>query len=220
MQIVDQRKIFSSLKTHAQRMPRNEGENGISCRGHQLLSLFYKILHALKQSFGNRKLESAWPHSLVCSGQSLLLPLILSHSNTPIHSVKVLPQTCSSLDIKLYGFLQGDPSSPSWRKPVLNIHWKDWRWSWNFNPLATWCEEVTHLKTPWCWEGLKAGREGNDRGWDGWVASPTQWTWVWVNSGSWRWTGKPGMLQSLGWQRATELNWTVTAKLKYLWNGK
>ena len=69
------------------------------------------------------------------------------------------------------------------------------------------------LKRPWCWEGLKAGGEGDDRGWDGWMASPTQWTWVWVNSGSWWWTGRPGMLQSMGLQRvghnwATELNWT------------
>ena len=50
--------------------------------------------------------------------------------------------------------------------------------------FGTWCEELTHLKRPWWWERLKAGREGDDRGWDGWMASPTQWTWVWVNSGS------------------------------------
>ena len=66
---------------------------------------------------------------------------------------------------------------------------------------------------PWCWEGLGAGGEGEDRGWDGWMASPTQWAWVWVNSGSWWWTGRPGMLQFMGSQRvghnwATELNWT------------
>ena len=64
--------------------------------------------------------------------------------------------------------------------------------------LATWCKELTHLKKPWCWERLRAGGEGDDRGWDGWMASPTRWTWVWVNSGSWRWTWRPGMLQSLG----------------------
>ena len=109
--------------------------------------------------------------------------------------------------------LQGDPTSPSKRKSVLNIHWKDWCWSWNSNTLATWCEELTHLKRPWCWERLKVGGEGDDRGWDGWMASPTQWTWVWVNSRSWRWTGRPGVLQSMGSQRveydwATELNWT------------
>ena len=83
----------------------------------------------------------------------------------------------------------------------------------NFNTLAIWCEELTHLKRPWCWERLRAGGEGDDRGWDGWMASLTQWTWVWVNSGSWWWTGKPGMLQWMGSQRvghnwATELNWT------------
>ena len=107
---------------------------------------------------------------------------------------------------------QGDPTSHSWRKSVLNIHWKDGCWSWNSNTLATWWEELTHLKRPWCWERLKVGGEGDDRGWDGWMALPTQWTWVWVNSGSWWWTGRSGMLQSMGSQRvrhdwATELNW-------------
>ena len=76
--------------------------------------------------------------------------------------------------------------------------------------LVTWCEELTHLKKLWYWERLKVG-EGDDRGWDGWMASPTQWTWVWVNSGSCWWTGKPGMLQSMASQRVghdsvTELN--------------
>ena len=78
-------------------------------------------------------------------------------------------------------------------------------------PLATWFEEPTHWKRPWCWERLKAGGEGDDRGWDGWMASPTWWTWVWLNSGSWWWTGRPGVLQSMGSQRVrhTEwLNWT------------
>ena len=79
-----------------------------------------------------------------------------------------------------------------------NIHWKDWGWSWNSNTLVTWCEELTHWKRPWCRERLKAGGEGDGRGWDGWMASPTQWTWVWVTSGSWWWTGKPGVLQSMG----------------------
>ena len=88
------------------------------------------------------------------------------------------------------------------RKSALNIHGKDWCWSWNSNTLATWREELTHFKRPWCWERVKAGRDGNDRGWDGWMASLMQWTWVWENSGRlWR-TGKPGMLQSMGSQRA------------------
>ena len=63
------------------------------------------------------------------------------------------------------------------KKSVLNIHWKDWCWSWNSNILATQCEELTPWKRPWCWERLKVGGEGDDRGWDGWIASPTQWTW-------------------------------------------
>ena len=80
--------------------------------------------------------------------------------------------------------------------------------------LATWCEELTHLNRPWCWERLRVGGEGDDRGWDGWMASPTQWTWVWVDSGSWWWRGMPGMLQFMGSQRGwhdwvTELNWTL-----------
>ena len=66
-----------------------------------------------------------------------------------------------------------------------NIHWKDWCWIWNSNTLATSCEQLSHLKRPWCWERLKAGGEGDDRGWDGWIASLTQWTWVWLNSRSW-----------------------------------
>ena len=91
-------------------------------------------------------------------------------------------------------------------------HWKDWCWSWNSSTLATWCKELTHLKRPWCWERLKAGGERDDRGWKGWIASPTQWAWIWVSSGSWWWIGKPGMLQSMGSQGVvhdwvTELNW-------------
>ena len=93
------------------------------------------------------------------------------------------------------------------------VPWKDWRWSWNSSTLATWYEELTYLKRPWCWERLRAG-EGDDRGWDGWMASPTQCTWVLVDSGSWWWTGRPGMLCFMGsqsWTQLsdwTELNWT------------
>ena len=92
----------------------------------------------------------------------------------------------------------------------LGVHWKDWYWSWNSKTLATWCEKLTHWERPWCWERLRAG-EGDDRRWDGWMASPTRWTWVWVDSGSWWWTGRPGVLQFMGSQGvehdwATELN--------------
>ena len=78
-------------------------------------------------------------------------------------------------------------SNQSTLKGVLNIHWKDWCWSWNSNTLATWYKELTYLKRPWSWERLKVGGEGNDREWDVQVASPSQWTWVWVNSGIWWW---------------------------------
>ena len=78
--------------------------------------------------------------------------------------------------------------------------------------LATSCKELTHWKRPWCWERLKEGEEGDDREWDCWMTSLTQWTRVWASSKSWQWTGKPGVLKSLGSQRVrhdwgTELNW-------------
>ena len=109
--------------------------------------------------------------------------------------------------------LQGDPTSPFYRRSVLGVHQKDWGWSWNSNTLATWWEELTDLKRPWCWQRLKVGGEGKDRGWDGWMASLTQWMWVWASSRSWWWTGRPGVLWSMGSQRVghdlvTELNWT------------
>ena len=117
----------------------------------------------------------------------------------------------------------------------LNIHWKNWCWSWSSNILATWWEELTHWKRPWCWEILKAGGAGGNRGWDGWMTSPTQWTWVWASSRRWWRTRKPGMLQSVGSQRVghdwvTELNWTpyksnisrswISASLRLSWKAQ
>ena len=105
---------------------------------------------------------------------------------------------------------QGDKTNQSWRRSTLNIHWKDWCWS--SNTLTTWCKELNHWKRPWCWERLKAGGEGDDGGWDGWMASPTQWTWVWASFRIWWWTGKPGIAvrgvaESEQLNSATELNW-------------
>ena len=80
---------------------------------------------------------------------------------------------------------------------------------------ATWCEELSPWKRPSYWERLKAGGEGDDRWWNGWMASLTWWSWVWVGSRSWRWTGKPGMLQSMGLQRVRH-DWAT--ELKYLLN--
>ena len=94
---------------------------------------------------------------------------------------------------------------------------RNWCWSWNSNTLATWCEELTHWKRCWCWERLRAGGEGDNRGWDGWMASLTQWTRVWLDSGSWWWRGRPGVLRFMGLQRighdwVAELNWTDCGK--------
>ena len=88
--------------------------------------------------------------------------------------------------------------------------------------LATWCEELTHWKRPWCWESLKAGGEGDNGEWDGWMASPTWWTWIRANSRSWWWTQRPGMLQPMGSQRvrhdwATKRNWTEEKEYWMLW---
>ena len=108
--------------------------------------------------------------------------------------------------------------------PFLKLAWTSgssrftYCWSWNSDTLATSCEELTHWKRPWCWEGLEAGGEEDDRGLDGWMTSPTQRTWVWVNSRSWWWTGR---LRFLGSQRVrhdwtTELNWSESNK--YFWD--
>ena len=92
-------------------------------------------------------------------------------------------------------------ASPLDSKEIQPIHPKGDQ-SWIFIG-RTHVEAETHLKRPWCWERLKAG-EGDEKGWDGWMASPTQWTWAWVNSGSWWWAGRPGVLQSVGLQRVRQ----------------
>ena len=115
--------------------------------------------------------------------------------------------------------LQGDPTDPSWRKSVLNIHWKD---DVEAETPILWPPDAknTHWKRPWWGERLKVGGEGDGRGWDGWMASLTQWTWVWINSRSWWWADRPGELQSMEWQSqtrghdwVTELNSTGRQRL-------
>ena len=108
--------------------------------------------------------------------------------------------------------LQGDPTSPFWRRSLGFLR-KEWGWSWNSSTLATSCEELTHRKRLWCWGDLGAGGEGDNRGWDGWMASPTHWTWVWVNYGNWSWTGRPGVLRFMGLQRFGH-NWMTELILK------
>ena len=96
------------------------------------------------------------------------------------------------------------------QEPLLCFPWG------RTHTLAPWCDELTHLKRPWCWERLRAWGEGDDRGWDDWMTSPTQWTWVWVNFGSWWWTGRPGVLCSCSQKESdmTErLNWGRTDKV-------
>ena len=99
--------------------------------------------------------------------------------------------------------VQRDPSSPSKRKWVLNIHWMEEmspEYSWDglmlkpkLQYFGRWRGELSHLKRTWCRERLKAGGKGDNRGRDGWMASPIQWAWVWVNSGSWWQTGRPAV---------------------------
>ena len=122
---------------------------------------------------------------------------------------------CESLE------MQRDQTSQSYRKSTLNIHWKDWCWSWSSNTLATWCEKLTHWKRSWHWARLRAGGEGDDRGLDGWMASSTRGTWVWASSRSWWWTKKPAVLQSMGLQRveydrATEVNFCISLYMPLL----
>ena len=100
---------------------------------------------------------------------------------------------------------QGDQTSQSSRKSTLNIHWKDQFWSWSSNALATWCEELAHWKRLWCWERLRTG-ERDDRRWDGWKASLTQWTWVWADSREAWCAAVHGVTKSQTWLNT----WTTT----------
>ena len=111
--------------------------------------------------------------------------------------------------------LQGDQTSQSERKSIMNIHWKDWCWSWSSNTLSTWWEVLTQLKRPWCWERLKAGGEGNDRGWDGWMASLTQWTRVWANSRSSKGQGSLACCSPWGLKESDTTEW-LNNKYKYI----
>ena len=120
------------------------------------------------------------------------------------HKEGKAPKTCYFQSV----VLEKTPESPLEIKPVnpkrkstLNTHWKDWCWSWKPNILATWGEELTYWKRPWCWERLRATGEEGNRGWDGGMASPIQCTWTWANSKRWWRTGKPGVLQSMGSRR-------------------
>ena len=152
------------------------------------LSPFYKVEHRLRKAkwFAQgqqraRDRARAWAQAALSPKPTLSTTMV---PPLPPKDVGFAPSQTT---------LRHCPSSLQWRLPIMEGLWaqqlcQDLRRS----PLATWCEELTHWKRPWCWERLRAGGEGNDRGWDsydrgwdGWMASPTQWTWVWVDSSSW-----------------------------------
>ena len=124
-----------------------------------------------------------------------------------VHHLPISPFQCRYSIWLLFWNLPA--SLPLFLPPFLLISMRQ-QWAVAWSKIIIPCLELNlgNLR-----EGLGAGGGGDDRGWDGWMASPTQWTWVWVNSGSWWWTGRPGVLQFMGSQRvghdwATELNWT------------
>ena len=132
--------------------------------------------------------------SIWCVGLLVHSPFLLSHC-----FCKLLCITRNELVISVFSSLQMDSSVPQFSSVQSSVVSDSLRphESQHASTYSAkdWCEELTHWKRPWCWERLKAGGEGDDRGWDGWMASPTRWTWVWASSGSWWWTGKPGVLQ-------------------------
>ena len=108
--------------------------------------------------------------------------------------------------------LQGDPTSPFWRRLALGFLWRAQCWSWNSSTLATSCEELTHWKRLWCWEGLGAGGQGDNRGWDGWMASLTWWIWVWTPGVG---DGQGGLACCNSWGRKES---DTTEWLNWIWH--
>ena len=110
--------------------------------------------------------------------------------------------------------LKGDPNSPFYRRSVLGVLWKGWCWIWNSNNLATSCKVLTHWKRLWCWEGLGAGGEGNNKEWDGWISitdlmdiSLSELQQLVLDREAWR--AAIHGLQKVGHEWATELNWSL-----------
>ena len=145
----------------------------------------------------------------VCWVKGMVFPVVM-HRCESWTIKKAKQQRIDAFELCWRRFLRVPWTARRYNQSILNIHWKDWCWSWNSNTLATWCEELTHLKSPWCWERLKTRV---DRGWDCWMASSIWWTWVWVGIRSWWWTGKPGVLQPMGSQNVGH-DWVTELKCK------
>ena len=147
----------------------------------------------------------------VCLVKAMVFPVVMyrceSWTIKKVEHEKVILLSCGAgEDSWEFHGQQGNQTNQSWRKSVLTIHWKDSCQNWISYTLATCSEELNHWKRPWCWETLRAGEGGDARGGNVWMASLTQWTWVWIISGSqWR-TGKPSVPQSMGSQRVGH-NW-------------
>ena len=155
--------------------------------------------------------SGAFPMSQLFTSGGLIIGVSASASVLPMN------QGWFPLGLTSLISLQSKGLSRVFSNTTVQKHQKDCCWSWNFNTLATWCEELTHWKSPWCWERFKVGGEGDNRGWDVWMASPTQCTWFWVDSGNWWQTGE--LVCSSPWGRkesnTTEwLNWTEMGKVR------
>ena len=170
-------------------------QNGPFCN--VLLGFAFPPSHIWQRSFhvSLHQPWGSWPSSLVIypgSQQSqswfqlfIYISCFFSPSQlflVPLLAHLLLPSWFSILQVPILHPVQCNTAKLLQRKSTLNIHRKDWGWGWSSNTLTTWWEEPTHWKRPWCCERLRARGEGGDRGWGGWMASSSQWTWVWGNS--------------------------------------
>ena len=185
-------------------------------------TFLFLILLYFSVSFNQLVTTSLWPLIYFCFNDTFSPPdaplslrfLFIHFSLNSIHeSPLCIHSLCSLFHTQMVS------TSLHWIS-FLNYHCRPRSWAAESDrnylgvissTLATSCEELTHWKRLWCREGLGTRGEGDDRGWDGWTASLTRWTWVSVNSGSWWWTGRPGVLRFMGSQRvghgwATDLN--------------
>ena len=146
------------------------------------------LTHCLKGS------QAPWMHSIgpqLQQSHSCSCPVLYNSLHNWVYDLlQIFSNTFQNLSVfskaHLWELMDNFELTDSNRKKheysTLNIHWKDWCWSWSSNTLASWWEESTQWKRPWCWERLKAKGEGGGRGWDGLITSPTWWTWIWENS--------------------------------------